>query len=526
MEVSELLSQAVLDTSGIASRTSTPKRPGSLALATLLPLKPEDSTKLVDTSSQVSTPEDSEMDISTREEIHVSPPPLVETPGPNGEAPSMDVAQLQEEANKALDHLLVTRSSLDARQRRQVSDFAMALCQIELETTEVIKETKALCACTIWDVETCQMALISKAEVWHATCLKEIEDDCSLALAEAENLCSTTTREAESSSAFKACSTQQSHAKDIQCLEADAIEEEGKDCLTFLTACGAALRASPSEGCGIMVTPYHLLLGNAPTSNLLSIPPGVSPPEQEPDLQTPPFPSPTATRPSLWSKLQHHLPDWVGPPSPSGATSKVTPEEPPHSKWKEEMPFHKAMSRSHQEAFSRDSRLVQKAREDYYQENCPHFNSENSCDLMDVFWNMIESTGLLGSEIYKIQETWTGQHELEYTNYALKTLLKGLKFFHPVSLSESPKVMGLTNIHHPDALHHFNRVTHCPWCRKEGQNEGTIINHLQTMHYKLGLVCEKCLHCPSVTSEAIKCHGQKSCQLSTEGGLDKSSSSA
>ena len=32
--------------------------------------------------------------------------------------------------------------------------------------------------------------------------------------------------------------------------------------------------------------------------------------------------------------------------------------------------------------------------------------------------------------------------------------------------------MGLTSIHHPDALLHFNRVTHCPWCGKEGQNEG------------------------------------------------------
>ena len=76
--------------------------------------------------------------------------------------------------------------------------------------------------------------------------------------------------------------------------------------------------------------------------------------------------------------------------------------------------------------------------------------------------------GLLGSEIFEMQETWMGQCVLEYDNYALKTLLKGLKFFHLVSPSESPKVMGLTNIHHPNALCHFNGVTHCLWCRKEG----------------------------------------------------------
>ena len=66
--------------------------------------------------------------------------------------------------------------------------------------------------------------------------------------------------------------TQFNNAKDIQHLEVEAIEEEGRDCLAFLTTCGATLRANPPEALGIMVTPYHLLLGNAPTSALLSIP--------------------------------------------------------------------------------------------------------------------------------------------------------------------------------------------------------------------------------------------------------------
>ena len=103
------------------------------------------------------------------------------------------------------------------------------------------------------------------------------------------------------------------------------------------------------------------------------------------------------------------------------------------------------------------------------------------------------------------------------------TLQKGLKFFRVVPPSESPKVMGLTGIHNPDMLCHFNGVTHCPWCRKVGQNEGTVINHLQTVHYKLGLVCKKCFGCPSITSETICHHSQKSCPPSGEGGPDKSS---
>ena len=69
----QLLSWAVLDTSGLASRSSTPKRRRSLAFTTSLPLKPEDSVKPVDTSSQVSIPDDMEMDDPSLEEIHASP---------------------------------------------------------------------------------------------------------------------------------------------------------------------------------------------------------------------------------------------------------------------------------------------------------------------------------------------------------------------------------------------------------------------------------------------------------------------
>ena len=165
-------------------------------------------------------------------------------------------------------------------------------------------------------------------------------------------------------------------------------------------------------------------------------------------------------------------------------------------------------------------------REEYLWSYCPNFNNENSCDFTDIFRCMIETAGLLGSAIYEIKEAWTGQGELQQANYVLRTLLKGLKFFRAVSLSKSPKVMRLTGIHYLDTLCHFNRLTHCPLCKKEGQNESTIADHLQTVHYKLGLICEKCFGCPSITSEAICHHGWKDCQPSGEEGPDESSSSA
>ena len=219
-----------------------------------------------------------------------------------------------------------------------------------------------------------------------------------------------------------------------------------------------------------------------------------------------------APGPLALSKWWHPSPGQSVSPPQLEMISRVASEEPPHLKREDEMPLHKALAGSWREAFTRDLELVQKAREEHYKANCPHFDCETSCDLTNVFWDMIRSASLLGSQIYKIQEVWEGQSELQYVNNALRALPKGLQFFCPISPSELAKVMGLTGVHNPDTLCHFNSFTFCPWCRKEGQNEGTIVNHLWMTHYKLGLVCGTCFHCPSVTSKAIWCNGQRSCQ--------------
>ena len=141
MEVSELISWVALNSFGQASGCSTHKRPVSLALEAQPPPMLESSTKPVDTSSQVSPQASVPEDELTLEEI--SPP--VKTLGLGDGALPRDVAQLQEEVGKALGHLLVTKSSFNARQRKQVFDFEIALCQNESETTEAIKEAKTLC---------------------------------------------------------------------------------------------------------------------------------------------------------------------------------------------------------------------------------------------------------------------------------------------------------------------------------------------------------------------------------------------
>ena len=77
---------------------------------------------------------------------------------------------------------------------------------------------------------------------------------------------------------------------------------------------------------------------------------------------------------------------------------------------------------------------------------------------------------------------------------------------------ESPKVMGLMGIHDPNTLWHYAGHTYCPWCGKEGQNKGTVVNHLRTTHYRLGLVCNQCFGCQTVMSDTLHQHGCQNCQ--------------
>ena len=102
MEVGEFLSWAGLDMSGHISGNSTSKRVNPLVLLTPLSTKLGDFPRPVDTSSQVSTPDDCEMGDTSLEEIPAASSPTAETPGPSCSTPPTDAGHLWEEANKAL----------------------------------------------------------------------------------------------------------------------------------------------------------------------------------------------------------------------------------------------------------------------------------------------------------------------------------------------------------------------------------------------------------------------------------------
>ena len=227
----------------------------------------------------------------------------------------------------------------------------------------------------------------------------------------------------------------------------------------------------------------------------------------------------------LWPPLPHQCPNgppwpkrWLPLPEPQGSTSidETTPramQEGPSSPKRWEAPtWFTSLKPSHAEAFLWDSSIVKEARSRFFSNHSYDWVHDGTSDLSDVFKELAKSASLLGEAIYEIQLSWTRPEELKQANYALWSLPKGLRFLRVVPASESPKVMGLMGIHNPDALQHYAGYTYCPWCGKEGQNEGTVVNHLRTTHYRLGLVCDQCFGCPSVTSDWLHQHGNQDCQ--------------
>ena len=401
----------------------------------------------------------------------------------------------------------------------------MELHQNESQVTESIKETKAICSQVTLDAEVLCFATIKEAKTicshvtldtkatcsWvtldtKAVCLvmvKEAKMTQAYTIQEAKATCSTAIRDAEVWRASQAELLQREHGKIMLDLEAQVIQEEGRSQADFLSACQATLYASPVELKIALVASYHILLGKAPLSHPFALSQRASSVEEQPALAAPPAPVPKQSpRPKRWLPS----PDPMESTPLGGTTSKTTLEGPPSSKQQEILPWNKALKPSHAEAFGQDSDLVREARKEFFSKHSYNFITEGTHDLSEIFRQMATSTDLLGTSIYEIQASWMGLDELRQANHALRSLPKGLKFLYALPPSESPKVMGLVGIHDPDALCHFSGITHCPWCGKEGQNKLTVVNHLQMVHYKLDLVCNKCHDCPLTTSNTLCCH--------------------
>ena len=123
MEVRNLLSQALLETSGCRSKNLTPRRPTPVVVPMSPPQKSKELLQPVDTLSQASA----EMAEASLEGIPTSIFPIAAASRSGSITPPADTMALWENANKALKELLTTKASTDAHRQRAVWELGMEL---------------------------------------------------------------------------------------------------------------------------------------------------------------------------------------------------------------------------------------------------------------------------------------------------------------------------------------------------------------------------------------------------------------
>ena len=132
MEVRCFLCHAMLDMPSHGSGNSTQRRPNPVVMLPPPPHKLKELPKLVDTSSQVSTLDDVEMVKASLEGVPTTISPIAAPTRSRSITPPADVAELQEKANKALEELLATKSSIDTHRQRAIWELGMELHQSHL----------------------------------------------------------------------------------------------------------------------------------------------------------------------------------------------------------------------------------------------------------------------------------------------------------------------------------------------------------------------------------------------------------
>ena len=289
------------------------------------------------------------------------------------------------------------------------------------------------------------------------------------------------------------------------------LAEEVQHCQAFMEACGAALWACPIKDHGVLMYALQILTGNMPLATMLATTLQPATVGREP--------SSTASH-SLCQRCQHPWPELNG--SAAHPTRKKWHWNQRKRKWlgwtsllksiptrgrKRGSPLQGSSRRTIgklSEKTLTSSKLLGK----HISKHHPSYDHEGSHDLSCTFQDMATTAGLMGSEVHKVQEVWTGWKDLQATHYMAKGSPKGIQFFWMVPPTKSPKIVGLRRIHSPKALHRQVRLSFYLWCGKEGQNEGTVVNHLWTSHYHLGLVCSQCLKHFTTSVNAMCCHLQ------------------
>ena len=207
-------------------------------------------------------------------------------------APTVELVELWTNAKKALDELLRTKGSIDARRQRAVWVLGAMLHQNESQVATTIKYARVICSQTTLDIQTtCSQSLL-EAKTSYLAAVKEAKTTRGHLFQEAKATCSKAICEAEALKISQAAMLHKEHGKYMQDLEEQAVLEESRSCNDFFSTCQVVLYSSPPSLQSVPAASYYILLGQPPLSPPLVLPQRTSPMEEQPTAAGSPTPVP------------------------------------------------------------------------------------------------------------------------------------------------------------------------------------------------------------------------------------------
>ena len=174
-----------------------------------LPQRPESLPPPANTSSQASIDEGE----ASLEDIPANISPIAAISRSDSTSALMDLTELQMNTNKALDDLLSTKGSIDARRQRDVWDLGVMLHQNESQAATTVHEARTICSQTSLGIWTACSKLILETKTGYLVAVKEAKTTRSHLLQEAEATCYKVICEAEAWKISQAAMLHKEHSK-------------------------------------------------------------------------------------------------------------------------------------------------------------------------------------------------------------------------------------------------------------------------------------------------------------------------
>ena len=398
-EVNELINRGMEDNHNCKPEHSTMGEEAAAEADIFPTLKVEVSAAPLDTSSQGSV---EEMETSQESNpINVYSP--IDAGSNCSDSPTIDLTELQADANLAANHMLSIKRSSDLERQWAIQDFEASMCQQEAAASERAKivhsrkdlNAKVKCTRAVMKAKyDCRMA-VQEARTIRCNELQELEAAYSEALSKNTAVKST-----------QCTILRREHVKYMHELEQCALDAENKSCQDFLFTSQVIIHHVLQPLKENLFASYHILLGWLPSS-LWSIPFDKTPQAQgQPSATASPRLEP---KQSPWPKRWLSLPDPQGDTSIDETSPTVSQEGPSSSKRRETADWSASLKPSHADAFSHNSDLVKEARSCYFATHPWDWTDGNMDNLSDIFKELAEGANLLGKSIHKLQLCWEGQ---------------------------------------------------------------------------------------------------------------------